>query len=726
MSESFYGGKAGAPFVIAKSYKSVDEMITDFAQGPTLTAVAYGDHVIINTDDKNNSNNGALYRRGYDYNNSMGGAIYVGTIVGPSGKSPMFELTTLDAIKDITFKDTDEVRQATGAWNISNNSLIPGKTDTDFNDDISWSYITIRDQYGVDTTAWVGIRIPYHVIEMDAHSESAYYNRDKETADFKNNSLVERDDDQEHPFYSHWQIHIPKGIKGDALKNFRVINASDAIEDYEGKADDVANNRQVLVYDYYCYDAQANGEPKTLYLGNYNMIKGIILADDGTFTIEYTHDSTVTYKNKIKWITAVSLEANGSFTINFNDETKYNTSLTWIKDMLLDADGTVTFKYSNKADVVKDKLVKWITSTTLNASTGAFNITFNDGTKYDNSLTWVKDITLATDGTVTFIYTNKDNVVKSKLVKWITSSTLNSTTGAFQINYNDGSNYKTTLKWINGITLADDGTVTFSYTTGDTEVLINKIKWVTNTVLSADGTLTITYNDGTKEVFSKEIKWISSITMTDAGLLTINYNNGSTAFTKSLVWPVKIELDSKANESNPGTQTIKVTYNNGTSSTIGQPLNYIMRVAVNPSNYHLLMLYSDPAKRGTVTYDGVSGWLDFGAVKDYDGILIGPVLNDTTIASLKNATIASCITYLNTAYPSGLSGSNLGKVLTISQDSDTVHTFYGFDYDANKWKYLGSFDKTTLYMCAARETDSDYELKKERLAVGGICFIIED
>ena len=145
MSESFYGGKAGTPFVIAKSYNSVNAMIADFAKGPALTAVQYGEHVIINAEDKNNSNNGALYRRGYDYNNNMGGAIYVGTIVGPSGKAPMFELTTIENIKEITFKDSDEVRQGEGTWNISNKSLIPGKTDFEFNDDIAWSYITIRD-----------------------------------------------------------------------------------------------------------------------------------------------------------------------------------------------------------------------------------------------------------------------------------------------------------------------------------------------------------------------------------------------------------------------------------------------------------------------------------------------------------------------------------------------------------------------------------------------------
>lgn len=609
MSESFYGGKAGTPFVIAKSYNSVNAMIADFAKGPALTAVQYGEHVIINTEDKNNSNNGALYRRGYDYNNSMGGAIYVGTIVGPSGKAPMFELTTIENIKEITFKDSDEVRQGEGAWNISNKSLIPGKTDSEFNDDIAWSYITIRDQHGTDTTAWVGIKIPYHVIEMDAQSVSAYYNRDKETADFKNVNLVERDDNQAHPFYSHWSVRIPKGIKGDALKNFRVVEASDAIQDYEGKTDDINNHRKVLVYDYYCYDAKENGEPKTLYLGDFNMIDTIDLADDGTFTITYTHDNTVTYTKKIKWIT---------------------------------------------------------------------------------------------------------------------STTLNSTTGVFHIDYNDGSNYETTLKWINGISLADNGTITFTYTTGDSETLENKIKWITTTELETNGTLTINYNDGTKEVFDKKIQWITNITLTDEGILTINYNNDTPAFTKSLIWPVRIEFDSKDNEADPGTQVIKVTYNNGTIETIGQPLNSIMRMEVNPINYHLLVLFTNPTKRGTVTYDSIAGWVDYGAIKNYDGVLIGPILDDTTITSLKNATVATCITYLNTAYPTGLTGNNQGKVLTISQDNDTMHTFYGFDYDANKWKYLGSFDKTTIYMCAARETDADYELKKKRLTNGGICFIIED
>jgi hypothetical protein len=117
----------------------------------------------------------------------------------------------------------------------------------------------------------------------------------------------------------------------------------------------------------------------------------------------------------------------------------------------------------------------------------------------------IDTIDLADDGTFTITYTHDNTVTYTKKIKWITSTTLNSATGVFHIDYNDGTNYETTLKWINGISLADNGTITFTYTTGDSEALENKIKWITTTELETNGTLTINYNDGTKEVFDKKI-----------------------------------------------------------------------------------------------------------------------------------------------------------------------------------------------------------------------------
>jgi len=86
---SFYGGRPGNSFTIVASFPNVQTMVEQFKRGPAYTEVHYDEHVIINTEDKNNPTNGQIYRRGYDYNNDMGGAELIGTIVGPAGKAPM-------------------------------------------------------------------------------------------------------------------------------------------------------------------------------------------------------------------------------------------------------------------------------------------------------------------------------------------------------------------------------------------------------------------------------------------------------------------------------------------------------------------------------------------------------------------------------------------------------------------------------------------------------------
>ena len=75
--------------------------------------------------------------------------------------------------------------------------------------------------------------------------------------------------------------------------------ADNTIESYTGQADDIANNRQVLVYDYYIYDNKENGEVKTYYIGDYNKISNITVSATGLVTIEYTHDNNDTYQMRI-------------------------------------------------------------------------------------------------------------------------------------------------------------------------------------------------------------------------------------------------------------------------------------------------------------------------------------------------------------------------------------------------------------------------------------------
>jgi len=86
---SFYGGRPGNSFIIITTFRSVDDMITQFKKGPGYTAVHYDEYVMINTVNKNDKTNGSIYKRGYNFNNNMGGAEYIGTIVGPAGLAPM-------------------------------------------------------------------------------------------------------------------------------------------------------------------------------------------------------------------------------------------------------------------------------------------------------------------------------------------------------------------------------------------------------------------------------------------------------------------------------------------------------------------------------------------------------------------------------------------------------------------------------------------------------------
>ena len=341
---SFYGGRRGASFVIVKKFASISDMVAAFSQGGSYKTVNYDEYVLIDTVSKNDTDNGKIFRRGYEYNNEMGGAIYMGQIVGPAGYSPHVELKTISEVEEIQERDNFTYRRGTGNYAPSEN-LVPGKyienTLVKYNDKITWAYCSVRDENEADTTVHIGFKFPYTVIEYEANSVDPYYHRSNNTNNFINEDLVERIDDETHPFYEKWHIKIPKGIKGDALKNLRVQVATTAIEEYDGQQDDISNGREVLVYNYYDYGASDSPTPKQIYLGDYNMISSINLANDGTLTIDYTHNDTVTYTKKIKWIDSVTLNPNtGAYNIQYNDGTEYNTQLVYPSDLSINTGNT--------------------------------------------------------------------------------------------------------------------------------------------------------------------------------------------------------------------------------------------------------------------------------------------------------------------------------------------------------------------------------------------------
>lgn len=735
---SFYGGRRGASFIIVKSFPSVADMVAAFSQGGAYKTVGYDEYVLIDTEDKNDIDNGKIYRRGYEYNNETGGAIYIGQIVGPDGAAPQVEMKTYKEVEDIYDargpidpETGDEYRKTSGEYAPKEN-LVQGSWVEDgerkYNDSIKWVACSIRDAHSNSSTVHVGFIIPYMVVDYTAKSVDPYFHRSNETDKFDNERLVYREDDGQHPYYESWHLDIPKGIKGDTLKNLRVTTVAECNEEhpgwlqqYAGMDDDqiteaIKKERKIFVYDYYHYDKDGEGEPVSIYLGDYNSITDVRLDDNGTLTIDYSHDDEEVWDRVFKWITSVQLDTEtGHFSIEFNHDTDvngeptiYETDLRWVKDIEFKEDGSVNLKYTTNTDqgLEYDRLIKWIKEVGLDPETGKFTIDFNyaetpDGepthyeqdlrwlkgiditdtgtvhfdytcgedptlynkfkwikdikvdpetghftviynydadpitqepTIYETDLRWVKDIRVDNEGTVLFDYTYGNDFTLTKLIKWVKSVSLNSETGEFQMEFNhltdrDGNptTYTTQLRWVNGLEIADDGTVTLKYTQGEDVVLDKTLKWIDNVALNPDGTLTFTYNDGSTKVFENELQWINDIEFTDEGHFSITFNNGKEPIEKDLTWLTDLKIDTGETEGE-GTQKVEATWNNGNKTFIGNPINYIMKTAID-ERFHSLVLYSDPARRQVIkdshenaTYDGRDDWHDLGYIGNGTGV----------------------------------------------------------------------------------------------------------
>ena len=353
---SFYGGQPGVSFVITQHFSSITAMETEFKRGEEYTEVNYGEYVIIDTENKNDPDNGKVYRRGYDYSNDSGGAIYIGQIVGPSGLAPALELKNYSEMQTATEGMTDE-NKITNHWTkgeltINNRDLVSGKD----NDSIKWISYTDRNEENTDAVAYIGFQIPYTYIDATSASVEPY----DANGLYKDQLALSRIDDPTHPFYSKFQFKIPKGVKGDAIKNLRIVTVSEnlpfQIEGYN-TADNIG--KEILIYTYYNYENQKNGNPKHIYLGDYKVIKQILLADNGTLTIEYTNQENTVLSNKVKWIDKVNINLNGDIETIYNtgEIVTKNAAIVFPKKILFDkgrreGEGTQTIKvqYSGLID----------------------------------------------------------------------------------------------------------------------------------------------------------------------------------------------------------------------------------------------------------------------------------------------------------------------------------------------------------------------------------------
>ena len=298
---SFYGGPPGNPFVIITTFRSVEDMVTAFQSGSNYTVVHFNQYVMINTVNKNDPDNGKIYRRGYDFTNNMGGAELIGTIVGPAGKAPMLEMTTIENVRKKHAAQNYEERRSSGSYSLSTNNLVPGKNiDGTFNDNIRWECCSIRNENNEDTTAYIGFTFPYPVIDFESSSISPYSD-----GQYMDTSGASRVDNYNHPFYEKWHFDIPKGVKGDSFGNLKVQIADDTIEPYDGQEEDILNQNEVFVYEQYNYDIFQDGDPKKYYAGTINSISQMAIDNNQHVLIWYSDPvkrGEITYNDKTGWV----------------------------------------------------------------------------------------------------------------------------------------------------------------------------------------------------------------------------------------------------------------------------------------------------------------------------------------------------------------------------------------------------------------------------------------
>lgn len=679
--DSLYGGHQGVSFIIKDSFESIEEAVAACKLGPQYTRCWYGENIIISTPNLNDEDNGKVFNRGLDYTNDMGGLVFIAQIVGPAGGTPIFEMGTLQETKyksTMPIEDTDYRKYPIGyetnddgeiigyELNTSANepiatfpfsqahhtSLVPGKTaEGTYNDEILWTWVNVRKaNQTADSMFYVGFQIPYLVTEYLSHMVSPY---DTSGNLSKNPTTATRVDDASHPFYSSWDIGIPKGIKGDTMRALRVITPTAANRNniyapsaitvnsatgavtignagYDGLDDDITNARKILVYDFYYFDSQLNPDPVLIYLGDFNKIDNITLADDGTLTIDYSHDDNTVFSRKIKWIT----------------------------------------------------------DTVLSPDSGVFTVTYNNGDPaFTTTLDWIKQINLDSDGTIHFIHTkdNRDESYTNK-IKWVTSVDLNTSNGTFTMNFNYGSPLVRILDYVDSVLFNEEnGEITVHHVNSGNQVMSSKMKLITSAEASTDGVITFHTNTG------------ESFNITKVG----SDDNFQIRTVENVRLNTRLADD----------KHIQIKYNNANEYVnIGDPINYIQDMVVRDSDFHLLVLYNDPEHRSTgaglddegvdsegntwvnnvVGSDGVNTgasiyWRDYGTIKDQSGVLIGMDISNEEIGD------QDILDYLNATYPNGLTeGATKQKIVTYSPDGSGSREFYAFDYNTYTWYFLGT------------------------------------
>lgn len=574
--------------------------------GATASQVGYGEYVIIDTvaglGEYNNPDNGKVYRRGMNYDDDLGGAEYIGQIVGPRGSSPSIGMTT---IADILEHSESQERHYDMTEGDAQDGIIPGRYfdgDTEkFNDDITYGWATVRDNNGNITGALIGFTFPYLVPELRSARRSPYYTDEDlvlgriTDPDLVGTPILETDDfdlfvdngfatddrnpnhgDTGHAFYRRWKINVPQGIKGDTETEFQIfateVTAGSTIYSEVVDPDTGELGGDELVLD----------ENAVIDIASWFKTK-----DKGYCAVEV---DGVQYYAKL---TDCAQLHYGFLQTNYDEHVDGDSE--WIdvgpyrviSRATLSEDGWLTVFYTCGDSDTLEEALRWLwlddseehTGFEINTEDGTTTIwynTFKDGAReyqtYDELIAWLNSATIDRDGKVKIIY-NNDNPQLNK-------------TGTDPVT---GKAYwENTLTWPTTVNLTPAGVLKFMfnnnllndlYPTDPASGTLDRVEgsysfiipWLTHCSLLSDGHFNFVFNNGElydatdsnwqsdRVTYAPQIPWINNISLGTDGTFKVYFNNDlnrdnvepgtwdSTkhSYTKRIVWVSDVTIDSE-------------------------------------------------------------------------------------------------------------------------------------------------------------------------------------
>lgn len=292
---SFYGGKQGRTYHIVARYDSVSDMVKAFKNGGAYTEVNYGQYVLIDTvlnrNNRSERENGLLYRRGFNYiqdyvipptktenqtdqdfykrwrqwvQHPGGGAIYIGQIVGPEGRTPEVSLEDWETFLNQPANQTSGNETFGSKSAIVVNDYSSGKSDKE----IQVGYINIKTAEGDVEGGYLSMNIPKLEIEAVLDSADPYATASIEEKEGSEDSIG-------FPFWYKWHFTIPSGKHGQDIQDIKIETGSETEEKKDAFGEDIVADDQYFTYSIKKYDTEQ--APVTEHLGRwpYRVIKNI-------------------------------------------------------------------------------------------------------------------------------------------------------------------------------------------------------------------------------------------------------------------------------------------------------------------------------------------------------------------------------------------------------------------------------------------------------------------